>query len=155
MKKLTYDDGFKRLNIIKDDGSEEILWSADGHGNIFHVVQKLIDAIEGNDMSLIYTDQPEKHMADDAISLVQVMREALLLIDRVTAIASGNKEVNDLIAGATGTDVIGQSGLTKDEYVELTGLIVELTSWASTDITLSDSRVIKPEEIIMRGYEVI
>jgi len=155
MKKLAYDRKFERLNLIHDDGSEEIVWAADGsQADAFAIVETLINALEGDSMALIYTEQPEKHMADRAIEVAQTMRQVLLLIEKVTALASGNKEVKDLIAAATGDDLIGESGLTKNQYTELVGVIVSLTSWKNTDITLPDSRVMKPEEIVMRGYEI-
>lgn len=152
MKKLSYDCKFNRLNYTPDDGVETIKW--DISGNALKCLRDLISVLEGTDMGIVYTEKPEKHMANYAIELLQSMRRVLLTAEKVSMISSGNKDVANLIEAADEDDLIGDSGLTKAEYLEISGAIARLITWSETDITLSDGRVVKPREIIMKGYEV-
>ncbi len=152
MKKLSYDCKFNRLNYTPDDGAETIEW--DISGNALKCLQHLISILEGTDMGIVYTEKPEKHMANYAIELLQSMRWVLLTAEKVSMILSGNKDVANLIEAADAANLIGDSGLTKAKYLEISGVIARLITWSETDITLSDDRVVKPREIIMKGYEV-
>lgn len=152
MKKLSYDVKFNRLNYTPDDGVDIIEW--DVSGNAFACIQKLISILEGEDMDIVYSEKPEKHMADDAIGILQTLRGTLLAAERVLLISTGNKDVADLISAADAEDQIGESGLTKSEYLEVSAAIGALMVLSETNITLADTREIKFKELVMKGYEV-
>lgn len=152
MKKVSYDVRFNRLNYTPDDGEDVIEW--DIAGEKLASIQKLISILEGTDMDIVYSSKPEKHMADVAISILQSLRGVLLEAEKVLMISNGNSEVADLILNAETSELIGESGLTKDEYLEVSGAIASIMTWAEGNATLADSRVVKLKEIIMKGYEV-
>lgn len=152
MKKLSYDCKFNRINYTPDEGLETIEW--DVSGKLLGCITQLISILEGTDMDIVYSEKPEKHMADDAVGILQSLRGILLAAEKVSMISSGNKDVSDLIDAASDSDLVGESGLTKSKYLEISGVIANIMVWSEIDITLADSRVIKPREVIMKGYEV-
>ena len=118
------------------------------------IIDQLIQTIEGGNMDITYTKSPEGHMADAVISILQSMRGVLLWMNRVKLLAAGNAEVAKLIKDALPDDKVGDSVLTKDDYVKIEALINSLADWSIADIALPDETTITPKEVIMKAYEV-
>lgn len=156
MKKLTYDVKYRRLNIISDEGDEIVHWKDDGSiPDVFLVIRELIQLVEGGGKIVTaYTKSPEGHMADSVISILQGLRGVLLEMEQVKLISSGNSDVADLIKDTLADDQVGESGLTKTEYVEISSIFNSLADWVTTDVVLPDATTITPKEVIMKAYEI-